>query len=76
METIARSNLITSPYEPNSANRILTIAHTTEFFQAVGHSDLFQDAARNWWGVSLSQRSGPQAVTCPMGRETVLYPVT
>jgi beta-xylosidase len=39
-------------------------------------SDLFQDTAGNWWSVSLSQRSGPQAVTCPMGRETVLYPVT
>jgi hypothetical protein len=37
METIARSKLITGPYEPNSANPILTITNTTEFFQAVGH---------------------------------------
>lgn len=76
METIARSESIDGPYESNRANPILTNANTTQFFQAVGHADLFQDAIGNWWGVALSQRSGPDGVTCPMGRETVLYPVT
>jgi beta-xylosidase len=44
--------------------------------QAVGHADLFQDARGQWWGVALAVRSGPEWVTFPMGRETVLYNVT
>ena len=44
--------------------------------QTVGHADLFQDANDNWWGVALSTRSGPEYITYPMGRETVLSAVT
>ncbi|CAN9391575.1 unnamed protein product [Alternaria alternata] len=76
METIARSKDLYGPYEPNTANPILTNANTTEHFQAVGHADLFQDAQSQWWGVALAVRSGPEWVTFPMGRETVLYNVT
>ncbi|KAI5372764.1 hypothetical protein J4E82_008551 [Alternaria postmessia] len=76
METIARSKDLYGPYEPNAANPILTNANTTEYFQAVGHADLFQDAQGQWWGVALAVRSGPEWVTFPMGRETVLYNVT
>jgi hypothetical protein len=73
---IARSKNIDGPYEPNPANPIVSNANTTELFQTVGHADLFQDAAGNWWGVALSTRSGPEYATFPMGRESSLFPVT
>ncbi|KAF1833758.1 xylosidase : arab-like proteininofuranosidase [Decorospora gaudefroyi] len=76
METIARSKNLYGPYEANPANPILTNANTTEYFQAVGHADLFQDARGQWWGVALAVRSGPEWETFPMGRETVLYNAT
>ncbi|KAK2767540.1 hypothetical protein FQN54_003697 [Arachnomyces sp. PD_36] len=76
MVTIARSRDINGPYESNPANPVLTNANTTEYFQTVGHADIFQDASENWWSVALSTRSGPDYVTYPMGRETVLTPVT
>lgn len=44
--------------------------------QTVGHADFFQDANKNWWLVALSTRSGPEYKNYPMGRETVLSPVT
>ncbi|THV65800.1 xylosidase : arabinofuranosidase [Aureobasidium pullulans] len=62
------------PFEANPANPILTAYNTSQYFQTVGHADLFQDAAGNWWGVALATRSGPEYETWPMGRETVLYP--
>jgi beta-xylosidase len=76
METVARSKDLYGPYDPNPANPILTNANTTEYFQAVGHADLFQDNRGNWWGVSLAVRSGPEYKTWPMGRETILTNVT
>lgn len=74
--SIARSTSINGPYISYSGNPLLTNANTTQFFQAVGHADLFQDASGDWWGVALSQRSGPQSLIAPMGRETVLYPAS
>lgn len=76
MVTIARSWNIWGPYEPSPANPILTNANTTQYFQAVGHADLFQDRRGVWWGVALAIRLGGGALAEPMGRETVLYPVT
>lgn len=76
METIARSKNLTGPYTPYERNPILSNANTTQYFQTVGHADLFQDASGNWWGAALSTRSGPEWTTFPMGRETVLFPVT
>ena len=73
--TIARSKNVTGPFESYPGNPLLTNANTTEYFQAVGHADLFQDATGNWWGVSLARRSGLTS-TYPMGRETCLFPVT
>lgn len=75
-EDIARSKNINGPYESNPANPILTNANTSAYFQTVGHADLFQDAAGNWWGVALSTRAGPEFTVYPMGRETVLTAVT
>jgi beta-xylosidase len=54
----------------------LTNANTTEYFQTVGHGDLFQDASGNWWGIALATCSSPAWENYPMGRETVMYPVT
>ncbi|KAJ0418589.1 glycosyl hydrolase [Aspergillus carlsbadensis] len=72
--TIARSKDVFGPYESFAGNPILTNRNTTEYFQTVGHADLFQDVAGNWWGVALSTRSGPEWTVYPMGRESVLYP--
>ncbi|KAL2268914.1 hypothetical protein VTJ83DRAFT_3760 [Remersonia thermophila] len=74
--TIARARNITGPYEPYEGNPILTNRGTNEYFQTVGHGDLFQDAQGNWWGMCLATRSGPAYKSYPMGRETVLFPVT
>ncbi|KAI1441689.1 glycoside hydrolase family 43 protein [Annulohypoxylon stygium] len=74
--TIARSRELTGPYEAYENNPILTNRNTDEYFQTVGHGDLFQDSEGNWWGMCLSTRSGPDFDIYPMGRETVLFPVT
>ncbi|KAM5353405.1 hypothetical protein ACJ41O_000055 [Fusarium nematophilum] len=74
--TIARSRSPRGPFEAFEENPILTNHGSGEYFQTVGHADLFHDAAGNWWGVALSTRSGPEYVHFPMGRETVLFPVT
>ncbi|KAM0820018.1 putative Glycosyl hydrolase [Seiridium cardinale] len=74
MVTMARSRHINGPYESNPVNPVLTNANTS--IQTVGHADLFQDQTGNWWAVALSTRSGPDYLNYPMGRETVLTPVT
>ncbi|KAK3197516.1 hypothetical protein GRF29_216g440421, partial [Pseudopithomyces chartarum] len=73
--TMARSRTLRGPYEGYDKNPVLTAKGTENYFQTVGHADLFQDAAGNWWGVALATRSGPEWVNYPMGRETVLVPV-
>ncbi|KAK5938859.1 hypothetical protein PMZ80_009051 [Knufia obscura] len=74
--TVARSEgNIRGPYEAYENNPILTNANTTQYFQAVGHADIFQDQAGNWWATALSIRGGPDNQYYPMGRETVLTPV-
>jgi beta-xylosidase len=74
--TIARSKSITGPYESNPKNPVLTNRGTNQYFQTVGHADLFQDGDGNWWGMCLATRSGPQYQIYPIGREAVLFPVT
>ncbi|KAI0394112.1 glycoside hydrolase family 43 protein [Xylariaceae sp. FL0594] len=74
--TIARSRKLKGPYEAYEKNPILTNRGTDEYFQTVGHGDLFQDTKGNWWGVALATRTGPEYKVYPMGRETVLYPVS
>ncbi|KAG9567341.1 glycoside hydrolase family 43 protein, partial [Aureobasidium melanogenum] len=74
--TIGRGKSAQGPFESDPKNPILTAYNTTEYFQTVGHADLFQDANGQWWGVALSTRCGPEYETWPMGRETVLYPAT
>ncbi|KAJ7161505.1 glycosyl hydrolase [Mycena crocata] len=76
METAARSKDISGPFTSAPHNPLLTNANTTAFFQTVGHADVFQDSRGNWWGVALSTRSGPEYISYPMGRETVLTNMT
>ncbi|KAH8801380.1 beta-xylosidase [Xylogone sp. PMI_703] len=78
MVTLARSKDINGPYTPAPHNPVLSNANITNpapYFQDVGHADLFSDANGNWWAVALSVRNGPDG-SQPMGRETVLTPVT
>ncbi|KAL3293702.1 glycoside hydrolase family 43 protein [Colletotrichum asianum] len=75
-QVMARSADLTGPYTPCPNNPVLTNKDTDEYFQTVGHADLFQDTTGNWWGVALSTRSGPEWSIYPMGRETVLFPLT
>ncbi|KAM0347387.1 hypothetical protein ACHAPU_004908 [Fusarium lateritium] len=73
--TIARARKITGPYEGYKNNPILTNRGTSEYFQTVGHGDLFQDTKGNWWGLALATRIGKSGVA-PMGREAVLFNAT
>ncbi|KAJ8114472.1 hypothetical protein ONZ43_g4895 [Nemania bipapillata] len=75
MVTMARSRSLYGPWDSNPANPVLTNANTTEYFQTVGHADLFQDPSNNWWGVALSTRAGPEYLNFPMVRETIMVPV-
>lgn len=74
--TMARSEKISGPYESFAGNPVLSNRGTDEYFQTIGHADLFQDANGEWWGCALATRSGPEWVNYPMGRETILFPVT
>ncbi|KAJ7461500.1 arabinofuranosidase [Mycena latifolia] len=76
MVTAARSKQITGPFTPAPHNPLLTNANTSAYFQTVGHADVFQDSHGDWWGVALSTRSGPEYISYPMGRETVLTNMT
>ena len=85
MATMARSRSLQGPYEPAPSNPLLTAANNTKsYFQAVGHADLFQDTNGKWWACALAVRAGgsygedpgPYFGNLPMGRETVLTPVT
>ncbi|KAH6638497.1 glycosyl hydrolase [Boeremia exigua] len=73
---IARSNAIFGPYEGFEGNPILTNRGSDEYFQNIGHADLFHDARGQWWSTALAWRSGPEGKTYPMGREMVLTNVT
>jgi beta-xylosidase len=75
--TMARAPNITGPYSPSPHNPHLTNRGTNEYFQTVGHADLYQDGNGKWWGTALATRWGPpNGSYFPMGRETVLFPVT
>ncbi|KEY71198.1 hypothetical protein S7711_02309 [Stachybotrys chartarum IBT 7711] len=74
--TIARATDIWGPYESYANNPILTNRGTDEYFQTVGHADLFTDTQGNWWGLALATRSGPEYTHYPMGREAVMFNAT
>ena len=76
MVTVARGKHPAGPYESYEGNPILTNANTSEYFQAVGHPDIFEGPYGHLWGVALSKRTGPDNEIFPMGREAVLFPVS
>lgn len=78
---IARSRNVSGPYEGDPANPVLSAYLSHSYFQAVGHSDIFQDALGQYWAIALAVRAGysynfdPYNSIFPMGREAVLTPV-
>ncbi|KAK1485032.1 hypothetical protein CCUS01_15365 [Colletotrichum cuscutae] len=76
--SISRSRTVYGPYESNPADPIVAAEHlNSSYIQTVGHADIFQDKATgHWWGVALAMRSGAKFETYPMGRATVLFPIS
>ncbi|WP_055588429.1 glycoside hydrolase family 43 protein [Peterkaempfera griseoplana] len=66
---VARSRSVTGPYVPNLRNPILTHRHLSRRHPigCVGHADLVQTPAGEWWMVLLGMRTGSN-----LGRETFL----
>lgn len=50
---------IYAPYEDDPAGQLLTSSESGEYFQTVGHADLFQDGRGEWSGMALATRNGP-----------------
>jgi beta-xylosidase len=79
---MARSRNLFGPYEGDPANPVLSGYLSHSYFQAVGHSDIFQDALGQHWAIALAVRAGynynfdPYNSIFPMGREAVLTSVT
>ena len=75
--TIARSTLITGPYEVNPRNPILTHRHLGLDYPIVGtgHADLVETQTGQWWMVLLAMRPYG-GYFYNLGRETFLAPVS
>jgi alpha-N-arabinofuranosidase len=73
--TMARSEVITGPYEPNPRNPILTHRHLGLTYPIVGtgHADLVQTQNGEWWMVCLAMRPYG-GYYYNLGRETFLLP--
>lgn len=74
--SVARADAVTGPYTGNPANPVLTHRHLGRDFPVVGvgHGDLVETAAGEWWMVLLGSR--PYGGYFPnLGRETFLAPV-
>ena len=73
---IARSKIITGPYEGNRGNPILTHRHLGLDFPIVGtgHADIVQTQTGEWWMVLLAMRPYG-GYYYNLGRETFLAPV-
>ncbi|KAK7973146.1 hypothetical protein PG988_007280, partial [Apiospora saccharicola] len=79
--TLSRSRTLSTnaTWEASPSNPLVSNSGTDSYFQTVGHADLFQDGAGNWWRIAFSTRGGPELyndLIFPMGRETVRYPVS
>jgi beta-xylosidase len=79
---LARSKNLYGPYEGDPHNPELSAYLSPGYFQAVGHSDIFQDGNGAYWAIALGVRAGydynfdPYNSIFPMGREAQLTPVT
>jgi xylan 1,4-beta-xylosidase len=74
--SVARADRVTGPYVGNPANPVLTHRHLGRGHAVVGvgHADLVQTPAGEWWAVLLGSR--PYGGYFPnLGRETFLVPV-
>jgi len=73
---IARSDVITGPYEGNRGNPILTHRHLGLDYPIVGtgHADLVETQTGEWWMVLLAMRPYG-GYYYNLGRETFLAPV-
>lgn len=78
MITYARSESLTGPFEPYAHNPVLTNRNLGGYeLQGVGHGDLVQDSAGNWWIFHLGFRQIGRWLTFHhLGREVFLAPVT
>ncbi len=74
--TMSRSKSITGPYELDPSNPILTHRQFGQGLDihGVGHADLVDTPAGDWWMVALGMR-GVDDYCCNLGRETFLTPV-
>ena len=74
--TIARSDKVTGPYEPNPRNPILTHRHLGLDYPIVGtgHADLVDTPPGEWWMLCLAMRPYG-GYYYNLGRETFLAPV-
>ena len=74
MQTIARSRSPWGPFEPAPHNPILTHRHRVMHpIQSLGHCDFVEDAAGDWWALSLGTRHRGRHHT--LGREVFLHEV-
>ncbi len=74
---VARSGVVTGPYEGNRANPVLTHRHLGRSVDVVGvgHADLVEAVDGSWWAVLLGMRPYG-GYHYNLGRETFLVPVT
>ncbi len=77
MVTYARGQSPYGPFEAYAHNPVLTNRNLGGYeIQGVGHGDLVQDAAGNWWMLHLAFRQiGRWATFHHLGREVFLVPV-
>lgn len=78
MITMFRSKSLWGPFESAPQNPLFTNRDRAEEpLQNIGHADLFQDSADNWWLTCLGTRPASLGFTriTNIGRETLLYPV-
>ncbi len=74
--SVARSDVITGPYQGNPGNPILTHRHLGRDYSIVGtgHADLVDTPSGEWWMVLLAMRPYG-GYYYNLGRETFLAPV-
>jgi len=75
MQTIARSDSPTGPFESCPRNPILTHRSLRSDIHAVGHADIVQTPSGDWYGVAHGIRPRGYHRFHVLGRETFLFPV-